>query len=518
MPSDKNRMWRRFTSDISILLYIAAATAVIHLLTSGNYGYFNDELYTLACSRHVSLAFVDIPPVAPALLALETALFGDSLTAIHILPALFCGAMVVLVGLMAGEMGGGRAAVLLAGLCAAFVPTWMVVGSMYTYDFLDQLTVVSLFYAFVRLLKHGNPKTWLAIGVIAGIGVMVKPSMLFFVAGIAVALLFTKQRKQYLTPWPWLGALAAFAVILPALIWQILNGFPLAEYWAGYTQSQVMQSSALEFVMMQVLGMNFILLPVWALGLCYFFFSREGRRYILLGAIFCVLLALFLVMNVKVYMPIPLYAMLLAGGSVAIERFAKAKRSRRVIMPAFACLLVAAGVLQAPLFMPILPVEKLAGYMEKAGNAFGVSSVKITNGNQAGVPVYFVQRFDWDVVAADVAEVYGSLPEAERANATIASEDYGCAGAVDLFGGKLGLPKAACGRLNYYYFSRDNIRDGTWIALGIDGYMLYQNFGDVKLAKLSTSKHRQPARIAIYICRDPKFTAEEMREQIRVVK
>lgn len=512
------RNWQRFTSDISILLYIATVTVVCHFIVSGNYGYFGDELYTLACSRNLSLAFVDIPPVAPALLALNTALFGDSLTAIHILPSLFCGAMVLLVGLMAKELGGGKKAAVFAGLCAALVPVWMTLGTLYTYDFLDQFMVTLLFYMFIRLLKRENPKTWLAIGAIVGVGVMVKPSMLFFAAGCAIALLLTKQRRQYLTRWPWLGAALAFAIILPALVWQVLNHFPLVEYWLGYTKEQTLETGHLDFILMQVFSMDIVLLPVWALGLYYFLFHKEGRKYRLLGVFFCVLFVLFLFMNVKMYMPIPLYAMLLAGGSVMLEKLIGARKRGKLLLPAYACILVAAAVIQAPLMMPILPENQVLGYMDTVGGAFGFTSVQVVKDNSAGVPLYFTARFDWDVLADDVAAVYDSLPAAERENATIAADEYTFAGAVDLFGGKLGLPKAVCGRFNYYYFSVDNIKNGTWIAVGMPLYILEENFGDVSLAKESLSKFRQPWKIDIYICRDPKSTADEMKKELRSVQ
>ena len=41
-----------FTGATAIVLYIAAASFLAHMLTAGRYGYFRDELYYLACARH----------------------------------------------------------------------------------------------------------------------------------------------------------------------------------------------------------------------------------------------------------------------------------------------------------------------------------------------------------------------------------------------------------------------------------------------------------------------------------
>lgn len=495
-------------SDFALLVYIALVTIACHLLVAGNYGYFLDELYTLACSRNVSLAFVDIPPIAPALLALNTALFGDSLFAIHILPSVFSGAMVILVGLMAKELGGKRLAILLAGTAAAFVPVWMALGSLYTYDFLDQLTLVLLFYAIIKLLKTENMKWWLVIGTIAGVGLMVKPSEIFFLAAMALGLLLTRHRRMYLTKWPWLGALTAFFIILPAIIWQAFNGFPIAEYWLSYSSMKTVRVGALEFILMQVIGVNPFLLPLWLVGLWYVLFHREGRRYRLLGVIFGILFLIFLATGAKMYMPIPAYAALLAGGALAVERFAH-KKWRKAVVAVFLCLIVVTGVMQAPNFMPILPVDSLINYYDTVGRFFGAKSIKLDNGGAMALPQYFYDRFEWDVLVRDVAAAYTSLPEEQRKETAIVTQNYGWAGAIDQLGGEYGLPKAMCGQLNYYFFSLDNIASKSWIMIGGSYQDLKQVFGNVKLLKSSRTKYRRPFQLPIYLCTQPAFTPEE---------
>ncbi len=498
------------TRDFSLLLYIALTTTVCHLLIGGNYGYFIDELYTLACSRNVSLAFVDIPPAAPALLSLSTALFGDSLFAIHILPSVFCGVMVIIVGLMARELGGKRPAMLIAGIAAAFVPVWMALGSLYTYDFLDQLTLALLFFALIKLLKTENPKWWLVIGAIAGLGLMVKPSEIFFLAAMALGLLLTKHRRMYLTRWPWLGALTAFVIILPAVIWQASHGFPIAEYWLSYSSYKTVRVGAAEFILMQVIGVNIFLLPVWIAGLCYFLFHREGKRYRLLGVIFGILFLILLFTGAKMYMPIPAYAMLLAGGALVIERFAL-KKGRKTLVAIFLCLVVVTGVIQAPNFMPILPVDNLISYYDTVGRIFGVKSIKLDDNGPLPLPQYFYDRFEWDVLVRDVAEVYNSLPEEQRKETAIVSMYYGPAGAVDQLGGAYGLPKATCGHLNYYFFGLDRSASKSWIMIGGSYYGLHPIFDQVSPVKTSLTKYRQPHQLPIFLCTGPKFTPEEAK-------
>ncbi len=503
-----------FTCNLALLIYIALVTTIVHLVISQNYGYFLDELYTMACSQHLSLAFVDIPPIAPALLWVITSLFGNSLFAIHLLPSIFSGASVIMVGLMAKEMGGGRLAIVLSGLAAAFVPVWMAVGTLYTYDFLDQFVLILLFYFLIKLIKSENLKLWLAIGTIAGIGLMTKPSMAFFIAAVALALLFTKHRKMYATPWPWLGAGIALLIILPALIWQVSNGFPIAEYWGAYAKGKTVSASAPEFLLMQVVGMNVCLLPLWCVGLYWSMFNLEGRNYRMLAVMFIILFAVFLATGAKMYMFIPAYAMLLAGGAIQFEKFA-AKKTWKVLITIYAVIVVLAGCVQAPNFMPILPVNSLVTYYDKVGNLFGTKSIKLDNNQGVELPQYFYDRLEWDTLVNDIADVYNSLPESERADTAVVTQNYGWAGAIDLFGGEKGLPKATCGQLNYYFFSMNNIGRKTWIMVGETQETMQQFFGDVTVGKISTTVFRQPSGLPILVCRDPKFTTEEALQAIK---
>ena len=86
------------------LLIPAAAQFVLHVVTTGRYGIFRDEYYYLACANHPAWGFVDHPPLSMWILSLWTAVFGDSVHSIRILPALFTAVLVVLSGAVAAEL------------------------------------------------------------------------------------------------------------------------------------------------------------------------------------------------------------------------------------------------------------------------------------------------------------------------------------------------------------------------------------------------------------------------------
>jgi len=73
-----------------IVAGLAVVALIVHLLTIHRYGYFRDELYYIACARHLDFGYVDLAPLSAFLLRIELILFGSSLFALRIFPALAC--------------------------------------------------------------------------------------------------------------------------------------------------------------------------------------------------------------------------------------------------------------------------------------------------------------------------------------------------------------------------------------------------------------------------------------------
>lgn len=174
------------------IICLAAAKVVIHLLTSTTYGYFGDELYTIAMSKHLAFGYVDLPALVPALVALSRALLGGSLFALHIFPTLAGAATLVIVCLITRELGGKLFAIGLSGLAFIVVPLWLTIDSFFCYDSIDQLVLASFLYVLVRFIKSGNKKSWILMGVLAGVACMTKPTILFMAPGFVIALLISK--------------------------------------------------------------------------------------------------------------------------------------------------------------------------------------------------------------------------------------------------------------------------------------------------------------------------------------
>src|SRR5512141_106429 len=137
-------------SHVSFAIIIGAIVKfVLHLYIAPGYGFFFDELYTIALSRHLAFGYVDLPPLVPALVALSRFLFGESLFALHIVPALAGSVTLVFVGLITKEFGGRAFAVALSALGFIVVPIWLSVDSIFCYDSIDQMVLASFLYVLV---------------------------------------------------------------------------------------------------------------------------------------------------------------------------------------------------------------------------------------------------------------------------------------------------------------------------------------------------------------------------------
>src|SRR5256886_4217663 len=179
-----------WSGDVAILVYLATASVIVHVLTGGHYGFHRDELATLEDARHVAWGYVAYPPVTPFFARLSLMLFGTSLAGFRFFAAVAEAIAVVLTGLMAREMGGGRGAQLVAAFAA--IPFCLAGGALMQYVSFDYLFWVLTAYFVVKLLKTDDPRWWPAIGTCIGLGLETKYTMGFFAISIVMAVVLAQ--------------------------------------------------------------------------------------------------------------------------------------------------------------------------------------------------------------------------------------------------------------------------------------------------------------------------------------
>src|SRR5712692_2221359 len=212
-----------------MLLGLSAVALLIHLLTNGGYGFFRDELYSMACGDHLAWGYVDFAPLAAWLVNFNRAVLGDSLHALRFLPAVSAAAKIVLTGLIARELGGRRFAIFLACVCVLAAPVNLILDTLYSMNTFEPLFWMGCAYVLLVALRRGEPKLLLWFGVLAGLGLENKHSMVFFGVAVVLGLLFTPERRLFANRWMWIAGALAVALFLPNLIWQVQHNWPTLE-------------------------------------------------------------------------------------------------------------------------------------------------------------------------------------------------------------------------------------------------------------------------------------------------
>jgi hypothetical protein len=504
---------RRSGAEPILIVVFSAVALLVHLLTNGRYGYFRDELYYIACGQHLAFGYVDQPPLSILLLRLNEILLGSSLFAIRLLPALAGAATVAITGLIARELGGRAWAIALGcagSLCALFN---LAVGNFFSMNAFEPLFWMGCVYLLVRIINGGSSLLWLWFGVLLGLGLENKHSTAFFAAGIFVALLLTPERRHFAEKWIWFGGLIAFAVALPNILWQLQYHWPTYELLSNIARSDKnVALSPAQFIVQQIVFMNPATLPLWLSGLIWLFGSRDGRRYMELGIIYLVMLAVFIILHGKSYYLAPAYPMLLAAGGVAAERvFANRVRWCKA---ALLVLILATGALFAPLAVPILPPAKLVAYMR----AIGMQPPRTETSHTATLPQIFADQFGWQEMVASVGHVYNHLRPEDKKRAAIFCQNYGEAGAIDFFGSRFGLPATISGHQNYFLWGPRDWSGEVALVLDTRDDDEREQFASVEdLGQIVSSPWAMPfeRRTHIYLCRDLKANVREFWPQIK---
>ena len=427
-----------------LLLGLALIKLAVHALAAGPlaWGYMTDELYYLDSVDRLDWGFVDHPPLSIAVLGVVRALLGDSPLAIRLLPALLGSSVIVLTGLMARELGGGRTAQGLAALAGLTTLVNLAICSFYSMNAIDLALWSVAMYLVLRIINGADHRWWLMLGAVMGTGMLNKLSMLWFAMGLGVGLLLTPERRWLRTPWPWVAGGMALVGVAPFALWQSRHDWPFIEFNRNAAQYKIGHVSPIDFVAEQILAVNPVALPLVVAGIIYCFFTPAGRRYRAAMWIFLsVLMLLAFSGSARPHYLAPAYPIVLAAGAVAVEHVA---RRRAWLVPLTATALVIVAIVAAPLAMALLSPDATVAYQ----NALGIRPRdEIERGG--ALAIHLGLQLHAEAVLKPVQDVYASLSPDEQARVEILTSFFGETGAVNVLGRKRGLPPSI-GRHNQY--------------------------------------------------------------------
>jgi hypothetical protein len=474
------------------------ATFVFHIVNAGRYGYQRDELYFLSCAQHLAWGYVDQPPLIAVVAKFARALFGDSLYAIRILPALAAAATVALTGRFTRRLGGGLVAQSLAMLGIALAPFYLAVGNLLTMNAFEPLLWIGSAYLFLRADEDDLPVRWIALGIVAGLGLVNKYSMFFFLGSCVLAIALTPGRRSLRRPGFGVAVVIALAIVAPTLAWQAQHGWPQLTVLHNAAAEKNVVVGPFAFYVQQILMMNPLAAPLWLAGLYALLFTATGRRLRWYGIAYVLLSAIYLTLGAKVYYLAPIYPVLFAAGAALLEaRFV----SLSWATPAYSILLLVSGLAIAPAAFPLLPLGTFIRYE----HVLDFRGIKMERHPEGKVPQHFADQLGWNTLVAKLARAYDALPASEQREAIVFTRDYGQASAVDFLGSRYGLPKAISGHNNYFLYGTRGASGNVVIAIGIDASQLRGEWREVTPAGFYHDDYVLPDfnNLPIYVCRRP---------------
>ena len=463
---------------------IAAAAVAVELAVSARYGYHRDELYFLAAGQHPAFGYVDQPALTPLLARASSAMFGNSLVGLRVIPALLLAGLVVITATMSRMLGAGRTGQLLAALATATCAEFLGTAHLLTTTGPDFLAWAIMLLLVMRLLATEDRRWWLAIGACAGIGADAKWNIGFLVVALAAGFALTPARKLLSSRYLLAGAVLAAALASPDVIWQAAHGWPNLDVFRAL-QGAAWHNRA-TYWPAQIAYTGLALSPIWISGLAWSLRNEAARRVRPIAIACAILLAAIFALGGKPYYSGAVFVFLFAAGSVPLERRLSARRPLGRIPAAalmtMAMLVSAAGAV--PVAIPVLPADTL--------HAFPLQKINYDLG----------ETIAWPAMVALVGRAYQSLPAPQRRLTTILAGNYGEAGAVERYGSQYGLPQAYSGANNFWLWGPPRAADTSAIVLNMSPAFLRREFAHVRLAAtfsngLGVSDDEQGAQIFI---------------------
>jgi hypothetical protein len=448
-------------SQYAIIACLALARIVLYFFAGPHYGYFRDELYYLACAEHPAWGYVDQPPLIAWIAWLLQHSIGTSLWALRLLPALADTATIVLAGLLAHQLGGRRWAIFLASLAALMAPISLAMSQLFTMNAFDPPLWTAIAFLLVLIAKNGRQSLWIAVGALAGVAILNKYGILFWILGLFLGICLTPLRLSLRHRWFWLGSLLAAAIALPNFLWQWQHQFPFLQLMHNIRQgTRDISLPPLPYLLAQAQMLGFVAAILVPFALL-FFFSPRGRSYRVLGWAYLVFLAEMMFLHGKMYYVAPVYPALFAAGAVWMEG-ATQRKLWIWSKPAYAVAIIAIAGISVPTYLPILPVPEFLAYE----HALGIEQQKFENNQQGVLPQLYADMFGWQQIAQTVAAYYRTLPPEEQRKTAILANSYGDAGAIDFFGPQYGLPKSIATHQNYWIWGPREYTGESIIVLG----------------------------------------------------
>ena len=418
------------TNIIILIGFIVLKFILQYSLVHPIYDLQRDEFLHLDQANHLAWGFQSVPPMT-SWISLIIKFLGNGVFWIRFFPALFGALTILLVWKTIEELKGNLFALLLGTTCVTF-SVYLRLNTLYQPNSLDVLCWTSMFFFLLKYLNRKENKWLIYLSLAFAVGFLNKYNILFLVMGLVPAFLLVPERKIFTNRILYLDILLALFLVLPNIIWQYRNDFPVLRHMKELSETQLVHVDRWGFLRSQLMFFpgTYLLFIIGLYGLVKY---SAIKKYRVFFWTFFFVLAIFLFFKAKDYYALGLYPIYFAFGSFYLSHLLDQKAWAKVLKPA---ILVLSFVLFLPLFFIAFP-NKTPEYIVKHPEyyrKFGM--LRWEDGKEHQLPQDFADMLGWSELARKVDSVYTTMPEAQ--NTLVLCDNYGQAGAINYYS-KLGI-------------------------------------------------------------------------------
>ena len=497
-----------------VIAGLALFNVILHLVVSCNLEYHRDELLYFSLGLHPGFGYATVPPLIGWTAWLMQNIFGYSLFAVRIFPAVIGGLMIFLVSATAKELGGSDYSRILAGiglLTSGFaLRTFLLFQPVH----IDLLFWTLSFYLIVRYINTSSGKYLILFGITAGVALLNKYliGLLFLI--LLIIIPFTQYRNVFRTKKFWYGILAGSVIFLPNLIWQAVSGLPVINHLAELSRTQLVNVDRLAFLRDQLV-IPFAASILTVAGIIYLFINKNARKFRFLGLVLLSVIITLMILQGKSYYTIGIFPFLIAAGAVAWEKLLR-KNWLKILLPVLIMILAIPVV---PIGIPIYKTERLIKYFNYLIVKYRMDFVnRFEDGSIHSLPQDYADMLGWEELTIITNKAWQRVPDKKAA--FIYCENYGQAGAITVIGKKYGLPEAVSFNESFKYWIPEqfnpDIKSFIYIndELGEDVDSLFK-----KITRIGSIQNPDAREFGttVYLCEEPaesfnKFWKERIKE------
>ena len=497
--------FRKENSSYYIIAGAVILKLIINLVATWHSGFHGDELLHIEAGKHPAFGYMDFPPFITLLAWIQHLLPSGSIFIHHIFNYINASLIMVICGLMTIKTGGKSLAVLIAVSCVLFSPGFGASQYLFLPTAFEQVFWLAFIYMITLFTTTHNNKFLIFAAIIAGFGFLNKYSIVFLFGGFVPAVFFSRPEllKKRTT---WIALVVFIAIVLPNLIWQISNHFPVISHFSQLYKTQLDKQSFIKEFIVLIVFLNPFTFATWFFALAVIPFSKKFKDFRL--PLFTMLFSflLFLFAKGKSYYYFPVILGLIPFGAVFFEQFLQ---SRRIIAYLYLFLLGITGIWLLPHGLPLLSLNK---YIE-------LYRLKPNTDNK--IPLTFENYYsneNWNRILSAVNHIYNNLPDEDKTKCLVWGRHYSMAGGINLMGKNYNLPPAFSLHSSFYTWVPEFTKDAVIIAISESNWQKPQwerYFNDVNEMFVFENRYASEKNwynYRIFLCREPKFDSKQLKE------